>query len=103
MKHLIFEYGWIVCSGAGIFGYLLYLSKKRGREKALTEAKTIAYKLMLASEKRFSKGENKEKFEWVVEKYYKYLPNSIKFLFDKEDIEKFLEKCYVEFKELLNH
>lgn len=98
MVDFLFNYGWIIVvgtvAGVGFGGYIFYVFKKYGKEKALTELRESIYKAIIAAEKKFDIGE--EKFDWVANKVYLLIPDSVKLFLSDETLEEFIQKCYDE-------
>ena len=74
----------------GIVAYALYLliSKK------WTQLRLFAYKLMLVAEKLYQEGQGAEKFEYVFDILYSYIPSWLKIILTEDKIKAQLQKWY---------
>lgn len=99
--NFLYEYGWIIVVVVGMIGYFFYVYKKFGKEKAILVAKEVAYKLMLAAQKKFGQDAGKEKMTWVVNYFYNKLPKTAQMVFSTIDIMEFLQNVYDEFQEFI--
>lgn len=97
----LFEYGWIIMGVVGVLGYFFYVYKKFGKEKAFLFAREVAYKLMLAAQKKFGQDSGKEKMDWVVDRFYILLPRTAQVAFSKVEILEFLQDTYNGFKDFI--
>lgn len=98
MKEFLLNYGWSVGAGVVAAAYFYVIYKKRGKEAAIKEAKIIAYKLMIAAEKKFGQGAGRDKFNYVVDRFYLMLPESFKIFISEDEVEKFIQETYDMFK-----
>lgn len=96
----LYNYGWVITLVSALCIKLYLVYKKYGKLIMLKELRETAYKLMLASEKKFDIG--KEKKDWVAAKLYFVLPDSLKIFIDIENVEKFVQDCYDEAKDYLD-
>ncbi|CAH2213648.1 hypothetical protein [Tepidibacter aestuarii] len=94
-------YVWIIFILLISAGYVYYIYKTLSEKIALKQSKEIAYRLMLYAEKNFET--DKEKFQWVAQKFYETTSSSIKDLITQDMIEDFLQETYDEMKEVLNN
>ena len=76
--------------------YLFYQVKKNGLRATVIE-------LIVYAEKMFEKGENIQKFAYVVDKSIQMLPVPIRFFITVESVEKFVQLVFDEVKEALDY
>ena len=84
----------LVC--ISILVYLLYRIKKDGLRATVVD-------LIVSAEKMFKKGENIQKFEYVVDKIIKILPAPIRFFITVEAVENFVQLVFDETKKALDY
>lgn len=84
----------LVC--ISILVYLLYRIKKDGLRATVVD-------LIVSAEKMFKKGENIQKFEYVVDKIIKTLPTPIRFFITVEAVENFVQLVFDETKKALDY
>ncbi|WP_105618164.1 hypothetical protein [Vallitalea okinawensis] len=85
----------IVICLIGLVAYTSWSIKVRGTKETLENFREVAFKFMLAAEKKFSNGD--KKFIYVVERLYVILPDPIKVVFTKDDIQKWVQTLYDDF------
>ena len=63
----------------------------------------VIIKFIVEAEKGFQYGRNTEKFNYVFERVYNYVPVYLKFFITKENVIKFIDKVFEEVKIALNY
>lgn len=96
------EYGWIVLAVVFAALYFYWVYRKRGEAALKVELRERVYKLMLLAEKQFGDGSGILKLQWVVDRFYPALPNTVKFIVTKEDAIQFVQKIYWEIKDYMD-
>lgn len=86
----------LILACISILVYLLYRIKKDGLRVTVVD-------LIVSAEKLFQKGENRQKFEYVVEKIIKLLPAPIRFFITLEAVEDFVQMVFDETKKALDY
>ena len=86
----------LILACISILVYLLYRIKKDGLRVTVVD-------LIVSAEKLFQKGENRQKFEYVVEKIIKTLPAPIRFFITVEAVEDFVQMVFDETKKALDY
>ncbi len=99
---ILYEYGWLVVIIIAMLGYLLWVIKRKGKTAALIELREMAYSLMLIAEKRFAEGEGCFKMDWVIDRFYPAMPNTLKFIITRDDAKTFLQTIYDEARDYLD-
>ncbi|WP_105616067.1 hypothetical protein [Vallitalea okinawensis] len=79
-----------------LLGLLAISIKGFHSRKKIQRYKTITYQLMLSAEKKYSFGD--KKFIYVVESLYIMLPERIKTKQTKDDVQKWVQQIYNEFR-----
>ena len=103
MEFLI-SYGWIIVLAIGFIGYVFYLYKYKGKIEALKKLRETAYQLMILAEKKFGTdtGMGVDKFNFVIERLYKLLPETIVFFISEETFRGYIQMIYTQVKDLLD-
>lgn len=65
--------------------------------------KSVARKFIVRAEKGFQYGRNSEKFNYVFDKVYDFVPNYLKIFITKEVVMKIIQKVFDELKEALDY
>lgn len=76
--------------------YLLYRVKKDGLRATVVD-------LIVSAETMFKKGENRQKFNYVVNKFIQFLPMPVRFFITVEAVEKFVQLIFDETKKALDY
>ena len=86
----------LILACISILVYLLYRIKKDGLRATVIE-------LIVSAEKIFKKGENLQKFEYVVDRFINSLPIPISFFVTTEAVEDFVQLIFDETKKALDY
>lgn len=86
----------LILACISILIYLLYRVKKDGLRATVVE-------LIVSAEKIFKKGENRQKFNYVVNKFIQFLPMPVRFFITVEAVEKFVQLIFDETKKALDY
>ena len=86
----------LILTCISILIYLLYRVKKDGLRATVVE-------LIVSAEKIFKKGENRQKFNYVVNKFIQFLPMPVRFFITVEAVEKFVQLIFDETKKALDY
>ena len=86
----------LILACISILIYLLYRVKKDGLRATVVE-------LIVSAEKIFKKGENRQKFNYVVNKFIQILPMPVRFFITVEAVEKFVQLIFDETKKALDY
>ena len=79
-----------------VLAILLWKIKKDGLRATVVE-------LIVSAEKIFKKGENRQKFNYVVNKFIQFLPMPVRFFITVEAVEKFVQLIFDETKKALDY
>ena len=79
-----------------VLAILLWKIKKDGLRATVVE-------LIVSAEKIFKKGENRQKFNYVVNKFIQFLPMPVRFFITGEAVEKFVQLIFDETKKALDY
>lgn len=79
-----------------VITFFAYKIKKEGFRKTVI-------KLIVIAEGAFLKGKNTEKFNYVYNRLYDFIPIYLKFIFTKENTIKFIQKIFDETKIALDY
>lgn len=90
MKELIIANWPTILIMALFFIYIIILLVTR----KYAQLRETAYKIMLAAEKKFSKGQGRKKLNYVLEKVYNLIPAWMRMFVSKEDFEIELQYWY---------
>ena len=80
----------------GAIIYIAWLIKKKGLRQ-------VAIDLIVTAEREFKKGENAEKFDFVLEKLTAKIPLPFSLFITKSSVEKFIQVVFDEIKEALDY
>ena len=86
----------LILACISILIYLLYRVKKDGLRATVVD-------LIVSAETMFKKGENRQKFNYVVNKFIQFLPMPVRFFITVEAVEKFVQLIFDETKNALNY
>lgn len=86
----------LILACISILIYLLYQIKKNGLRATVVE-------FIVYAEKTFQKGENKQKFNYVVNKIIQILPMPVRFFITTEAVESFVQMVFDETKKALDY
>ena len=86
----------LILACISILIYLLYRVKKDGLRATVVE-------LIVSAEKIFKKGENRQKINYVVNKFIQFLPMPVRFFITVDDVEKFVQLIFDETKKALDY
>lgn len=86
----------LILACISILIYLLYRVKKDGLRATVVE-------LIVSAEKIFKKGENRQKINYVVNKFIQFLPMPVRFFITVEAVEKFVQLIFDETKKALDY
>lgn len=103
MKEFLFNYGWILILLGGGVVYFAKTKKNYGKQVMIAELRELAYKSMLAAEKKY--GSNEEgtfKFSKVVNNIYDKMPRSFKEIFSQDYICRIVQEEYNKTKDYLD-
>lgn len=98
MLDFINTYGSFILLVICFIGVALYITwslNHRGKKQTLDDFRYIAYQLMLVAEKKYSL--NEDKFFYVVEEMYKYLPVPLNLIVTKAELQKWVNRVYDDF------
>lgn len=79
-----------------VIGYIYYQIKTKGLRKTVID-------LIVYAEVCFQKGENVEKFSYVVNALRETLPLPLRFIFTEQNIRKFVQNIFDEIKNALDY
>ena len=79
-----------------VLAILLWKIKKDGLRATVVD-------LIVSAETMFKKGENRQKFNYVVNKFIQFLPMPVRFFITVEAVEKFVQLIFDETKNALNY
>lgn len=79
-----------------VIGYIYYQIKTKGLRKTVID-------LIVYAEACFQKGENTEKFSYVVRTLREALPLPLRFIFTEQNISKFVQNIFNEIKTALDY
>ena len=82
--------------------YCVFIYLNNGKKALYIQLRELAYKLMLLAEKEFESDNGKQKFEWVINKIYEFLPEVIKLFVTREELEHYVQQLYFHAKDLLD-
>lgn len=82
--------------------YIGALYFKFGKEKALLEARRIAYQLFLIAQKKLKSDSGAMKMAYVISLFYVALPDYVKIFIVESDIPTFLQECYDKVEDVLD-
>ncbi len=86
----------LILACISILIYLLYRVKKDGLRATVVD-------LIVSAETMFKKGENRQKFNYVVNKFIQFLPMPVRFFITVEAVEKFVQLIFDETKKALDY
>lgn len=86
----------LILTCISILIYLLYRVKKDGLRATVVD-------LIVSAETMFKKGENRQKFNYVVNKFIQFLPMPVRFFITVEAVEKFVQLIFDETKKALDY
>ena len=86
----------LILACISILIYLLYRVKKDGLRATVID-------LIVSAETMFKKGENRQKFNYVVNKFIQILPMPVRFFITVEAVEKFVQLIFDETKKALDY
>ena len=86
----------LILACISILIYLLYRVKKDGLRATVVD-------LIVSAETMFKKGENRQKFNYVVNKFIQFLPMPVRFFITVEAVEKFVQLIFDETKNALDY
>lgn len=79
-----------------VLAILLWKIKKDGLRATVVD-------LIVSAETMFKKGENRQKFNYVVNKFIQFLPMPVRFFITVEAVEKFVQLIFDETKKALDY
>lgn len=79
-----------------VLAILLWKIKKDGLRATVVD-------LIVSAETMFKKGENRQKFNYVVNKFIQFLPMPVRFFITVEAVEKFVQLIFDETKNALDY
>lgn len=100
----LINYGWMVAIAIVFTGYVIFTYKTKGKKEALKKLRETAYQLMLIAEKKFGTdtGKGAEKFDYVIERIYKLLPETVSFFISEKTFKEYIQIVYEDAKDLLD-
>ena len=78
---------------------LLALLYKKNRKDIV---KKIILSLVVQAEKHLGSGTGKLKYAYVIEKFYKYLPSTVRLLYSKKEVDVMIDEAVNKLKKMLS-